>query len=85
MAFAPVLAYPNFEKPFVLLTDASYGQLSAILAQVDEHGMERPISYASRCLTPTEQRYGITDKEALGVVFGTRKFRPMAKDSVEAK
>ena len=75
LCFAPVLAFPKFDRPWVLLTDASYGQISAILCQVSDDGVERPVQYASRCLTDTEKRYGITDKEALAVVFGANKFR----------
>ena len=54
-----------------------YGQILAILCQVSDDGVERPVQYASRCLTDTEKRYGITDncKEALAVVFGANKFR----------
>ena len=75
LCLAPVLAFPNFSKPFILLTDASYGMISCVLAQVSDEGVERPIAYASRSLTETEKRYGITDKEALAVVYGSRKFR----------
>lgn len=52
----PVLAYPNFELPFVLHTDASEQGLGAVLYQQQE-GQLRVISYGSRTLTPAERSY----------------------------
>jgi hypothetical protein len=42
----PVLAYPNFEFPFILTTDASKVAVATILSQVQD-GAERVITYAS--------------------------------------
>ena len=75
LSMAPVLAFPDFARPWILLTDASYGQIACCLAQLDKDGTERPIAYASRELTKTEKRYGITDKEALALVFATKTLR----------
>ena len=44
---SPVLAFPNFEKPFTIETDASGVGLGAILAQEGEDGEVRPVAYAS--------------------------------------
>lgn len=52
----PVLAYPNFELPFVLHTDASEQGLGAVLYQHQE-GKLRVIGYGSRTLTPAEKGY----------------------------
>ena len=72
---APVLAYPQFEREFMLETDASGLGLGAVLSQEQSDGTIRPISFASRTLQPHEQNYGISDLEALGVVWAIRHYR----------
>ena len=52
----PILAYPEYSQPFVLHTDASIEGLGAVLYQ-RQNSVMRVIGYASRSLTPAEQRY----------------------------
>lgn len=52
----PVLAYPDFDLPFILHTDASDRGLGAVLYQ-RQAGKLRVIGYGSRTLTPTERNY----------------------------
>ena len=70
-----MLAYPDFSKPFVLHTDASGKGLGADLEQVQADGTSHPIAYASRTLSKHEAKYGITELEALAVVWALRHFR----------
>ena len=72
---APILAYPDFGKDFVLHTDASDYGVGAVLSQLDDSGNQKVIAYASKALSPREQKYSTTEKEALAVVFGTAHFR----------
>ena len=73
---APVLAFPDFQKPFILETDASGAGLGAVLGQKQEDGSVRPVAYASRSLLRHEGNYGITELEGLGVVWAAKHFRP---------
>jgi transposase InsO family protein len=71
---APVLAYPDFSKDFILYTDASGHAIVYILGQRDSEGRERVISYAGRGLKDCETRYPITELECLALVEGVKYF-----------
>jgi transposase InsO family protein/dUTPase len=71
---APLLAYPDFSKPFIVHTDASTQGLGAILCQINSQGQEQPIAYVSCTLTRHEKNYTITELECLAILFAIRKF-----------
>ena len=64
---APILAFPDFGKPFLLETDASSKGLGAVLSQKQSDGRYHPIAYASHIMTETEQRYHSNKQEFLAL------------------
>ena len=62
---APFLAFPDFDKPFLLEMDASGKGLGAVLSQKQADGRYHPIAYASRVMNETEQRYHSNKQEFL--------------------
>lgn len=58
LSHPPVLAYPDFEQPFVLHTDASEQGLGAVLYQRQD-GKMRTIAFGSRTLSPAEKNYNL--------------------------
>lgn len=72
----PILRYPDFEKPFIIETDASDFALGAVLSQKFEDSKEHPIAYASRTLNDTECNWSATEKELAAIVWAVKHFRP---------
>ena len=70
LASPPVLAIPDFNKPFEVICDASDMDIGAILMQ-DNH----PIAYESRKLSSAERNYPTHDRECLAVVHAYQLWR----------
>ena len=64
-----VMSFFDPNKESEVHVDASPVRLAAILSQND-----KIIAYASRALSPVEQRYSQTEREALAVVWGCEHF-----------
>lgn len=65
-----LLAYPDFNQPFVIHTDASAYQLGAVISQKNI-----PIAFYSRKLTESQQNYTTTERELLAIVETLKEFR----------
>lgn len=73
MVSSKILAHYAPDLPLVLTTDASSVGVGAVISHLTPEG-ERPIAYASRVLNSAEKSYSQIDREALGIIFGVRKF-----------
>lgn len=71
---APVLANPDYSKPFIIETDASQLAVGAALLQNFEDG-KRIIGYFSKKLSSAQRKYAATEKECLAVLLAIENFR----------
>ena len=71
----PILAYPDFKKPFFVHTYASDFAIWAVLCQIQQ-GTEWVIAYWSSKLQKAERNYSTTEKEALAAVAALKEFYP---------
>ena len=75
----PVLRYPDFERPCIILVDAAggfgdaTGGYGACLAQMGGDGIEHPIAYASTALIEAQSKFASTEAEASTAMFALRK------------
>ena len=67
----PILQYPDYDKQFIVTTDASNFAIGAVLSQKFDN-KELPIAYASRTLNEHEINYSTTEKELLAIVWATK-------------
>ncbi|GFX61087.1 retrovirus-related Pol polyprotein from transposon opus [Trichonephila clavipes] len=71
---APILAYPEIGKQFILDTDASHKNIGAVLSQ-EIDGQERVIAYFSKCLSKPERNY--CDQEGTACYSKSRRTLPL--------
>lgn len=69
-----VLLSPDFERPFILQTDASGIGLGAVLLQ-EVDGARRPVAFLSRKLCPRERRYSAVELECLAIKWALDSLR----------
>lgn len=62
---AMVLIYFKFDREFILITDASANGLGAVVSQLDDNNIERPVAYASKVLSARERKHCTAEKEAI--------------------
>ena len=74
LVVSPVLAYPDFNRSFVLETDASIRGLGAVLSQMQADNQLHPVAYASHAFTQAENNYAVTELEARAVVWALTHF-----------
>lgn len=64
----PVLKLADFQKPFTVMSDASYSAMGACLLQEAENGGLSPVAYFSRKFNPSQLRFSVYEKEAYSAI-----------------
>ena len=67
-----MLAFPNFDLPFHIYTDASNTQLGAVIMQNN-----KPLAFYSRKLNSAQKRYTTGEQELLSIVETLKEFRSL--------
>jgi len=67
-----LLAYPNFNEPFQIHTDASHCQSGAAVSQEG-----KPIAFCSGKLNPAQTRHRTAEREPLSVAETLKEHRNM--------
>eukprot|EP00833_Pecoramyces_ruminatium_P003578 jgi/Orpsp1_1/1177610/evm.model.c7180000062132.1 len=70
----PILKFPDFAKPFIIRTDASYTGLGGVLLQKYDN-KEFPIHYVSRTIKKEEKNYSVTKLEGAAAYYCVMKFK----------
>lgn len=74
LANTPVLAAPDFSRPFRLAVDASDAGVGAVLLQEDSLGVEHPVCYFSKKFNVHQKHYSTIEKEALALILALDHF-----------
>lgn len=77
-ATAPILNFPDFNKRFVLATDASQTGIGGVLYQPDDDDntitSKNIVAISSKKLDATQRNYPVYKKELFAVIYCLRKF-----------
>jgi RNase H-like domain found in reverse transcriptase len=71
----PVLLMPDQSKPFQIESNASKVETGTVLTQLDSNGDRHPIAFLSKTFSETERKYGIYDRELLGIIQVLKEWR----------
>ncbi len=71
---APVLAAPDFSRPFKLEVDASGTGAGAVLLQEDDQGIDHPVCFYSKKFNHHQVNYSTIEKEALALLLALQHF-----------
>jgi hypothetical protein len=71
---ALVLAKLDFEKDFIIYTNATKEAVYVVPLQCDDHNNEKPVAYMSQILSNDELKYSYIEKHSFSLVRVVEKF-----------
>ncbi|GMF21308.1 unnamed protein product [Phytophthora lilii] len=71
---APVLRLPDFDKPFIVTTDASHACIGGVLSQLHD-GNDVPVAFFSEKLGPHELNWPVHEKELFAIKQALTRWR----------
>lgn len=72
---APILTYPDVNKPYRLYCDASNIGTSTVLVQLDSEGWEHVIQYVSHRFSPAQLHWPMVECEAFTIIYDIQQMR----------
>lgn len=78
---APVLVFPDFDKPKMLEADSSKFASGGVLSQLMDDGKWHPIAFLSKGYTEAERNYDIYDRELLAIIRCLKAWRHLLEGS----
>ncbi|CAM4680946.1 unnamed protein product [Lepidochelys kempii] len=76
LMFDPVLRAPDFDKPFLVTTEASERGVGAVLMQKGPDQEFHPVVFLSKKLSERESNWSVSEKECYAIVYALEKLRP---------
>ncbi|GBO42814.1 Retrovirus-related Pol polyprotein from transposon 297 [Araneus ventricosus] len=71
----PVLHAPDYNREFIVQTDASDLGIGVVLSQRNDKGEEHPVLFLSKKFTDAQRKYGTTEKECAAIIYAITKLR----------
>ena len=74
LSSTPIFRFADFDRQFIMVTDASQVACGAVLMQIDRNGSPYICASVSKTFTQVEARWSTIERECYGIVFGLQKF-----------
>ncbi|GBM47557.1 Retrovirus-related Pol polyprotein from transposon 17.6 [Araneus ventricosus] len=71
----PVLHAPDYNREFIVQTDASDLGIGVVMSQRNDKGEEHPVLFLSKKNTDAQRKYGTTEKECAAIIYAITKLR----------
>ncbi|GBN83218.1 Retrovirus-related Pol polyprotein from transposon 17.6 [Araneus ventricosus] len=71
----PVLYASDYNREFIVQTDASDLGIGIVLSQRDDKNEKHPVLYLSKKFTDAQRKYGTTEKECAAIIYAIKKLK----------